>query len=182
MTPLRWKPLLAAGLCSGLLQVVAGVATYVAGVYFAPWSGFVSLALLAAAVVFGLRWYVTHVLDRRTTYVGALFAGVTIAVVTGLVYVVYNFISVSLLYPHFLDDMAQARFAAQANGLDPARATDLLASLRASTTLSGVIAANLRGFCVLGTAISALAALGFLYAFPPRPGGAPIASRGATAI
>ena len=133
MTPLRWKPLLAAGLCSGLLQVVAGVAMYVAGVYFAPWSGFVSLALLAAAVVFGLRWYVTHVLDRRTTYVGALFAGVTIAVVTGLVYVVYNFISVSLLYPHFLDDMAQARFAAQANGLDPARVVIIPREARANT-------------------------------------------------
>ena len=181
MTAFRWKPLLAAGLCSGLLQVAAGVAMYVAGVYFAPWSALVSLGLLATALVVGLRWYVTHVLER-TTYAGALFAGVTIAVVTGLVYVVYNFISVSFLYPHFLDDMARARFAVQANGLDPARAAELLASVRASTTLSGVMAANLLGFCVFGTAISALVALGFRYAFPPRSGGARIASGDVTAI
>ena len=184
MPVLHWKPLLTAGLCSGLVQVTAGVTMYVAGVYFAPWSGLVSLALLAAAVVVGLKWYVTHVLDRRITYVAALLAGVAIAVVTGLVYVTYNVISVTLVYPHFLDDMARARFAAiQTGGADPAQAADLLASLRARTTLAGVVAANLRAFCFFGTAISALVAIGLRYAFPPRPREArPMGSRGAAAI
>jgi hypothetical protein len=169
MPALRWKPLLVAGIGSGLVQVAAGMTMYVLGVYFAPWSGLVSLALLAAALVLGVWWYVIHVLHRQVTYVTALLAGLAIAVATGLVYATYNVLSVSFVYPHFLEDMAEARVAArQAGGLDTAHAAELLASLRASTTLASVVASNLRAFCLFGTVVSALAALGFRSAFPPR--------------
>ena len=36
------KALIGVGVLAGLAQVVAGVAMYLAGVYFAPWSTFVS--------------------------------------------------------------------------------------------------------------------------------------------
>lgn len=168
MPALQWKPVLAAGICAGLVQVAAGVTMYLAGVYFAPWSGLVSLVLLAASIVVGVRWYVAHVLERQVTYVTAFLAGAGIAVVAGLVYVTYNILSVSLVYPNFLEDMARARLAAQAGSLDPSQAAARLASLRRSTTLTGVVTANLRAFCLFGTVISALAAVGFHLAFPSR--------------
>ena len=170
MPDLRWRSLLLAGTCSGLVQVAAGIAMYTAGLYFAPWSGGVSRLLLAAGIIAGVRWYVVHVIDRRVTYSTALVAGVVIAVVTGLVYAAYNVVSVTFLYPGFLEDLAQARFAmGQGSSVDPARASDLLASLRAETTLSSVVVGNVRGMCLVGTAVSVLSAVGFRFAFPPRP-------------
>jgi hypothetical protein len=78
------------------------------------------------------------------------------------VYVTYNIVSISFVYPHFLEDMAQAQFARrQSPGLDQSQARWMLESLRAQTTIGGVAANNLRAFCLVGTVLSALTAIGF---------------------
>lgn len=141
MRRLQWKPLIVAGLLSGLVQVVAGVIMYVSGVYFAAWSALVNLLLLTACVAGSIRWYVTRGSGGRATYLTALFAGVIMTVSTALVYAIYNIVSITFLYPGFLDSMARAF----PGGERP--------------TLGLVVANNLRGFCLWGTILSALAAL-----------------------
>ena len=157
---LRWRPLLAAGLVSGLAQIVAGVVMYLSGVYFAAWSALVSLLLLAVGIAGGTRWYVVRVLGGRSTYLTALLVGIVIGVSTGLVYVIYNIVSISFVYPHFLEDMVQAEFARrQSAGLDPSRARQVLDTLRARTTIGTVVANNLRAFSLFGAVLSALTAI-----------------------
>ena len=64
----NWKTLIAIGLVAGLIQVVTRVAMYVAGVYFAPWSIFVSRLVLIVCIVFGIRWYRDSALRGQITY------------------------------------------------------------------------------------------------------------------
>ena len=45
------KALIGVGLMAGTAQAVAGVAMYLAGVYFAPWSIFISLFVLLLCIV-----------------------------------------------------------------------------------------------------------------------------------
>ena len=96
---------------------------------------------------------------EHLTYGRALFVGAAIAVCTGLVYAVYNVVSVSLVYPHFLDDMAQARIARQQARLSDASQMSALAeSVRATTTLGRVIRGNVIGLSVTGAVVSLLTA------------------------
>jgi hypothetical protein len=80
----NWKILTAIGLLAGLIQVAAGVAMYLAGVYFASWSMFPSLLVLLLCIVFGTRWYRDAVLKGHITYGQALIVGIVISVSTGL--------------------------------------------------------------------------------------------------
>src|SRR3954471_22832734 len=86
-----------AALAAGVLQVIAGVSMYLAGVYFAPWSMAVSLGVLLVCIVAATRW------QAPGTYRQAVVVGMVISTGTGLVYAVYNFISISFFYPSFLD-------------------------------------------------------------------------------
>ncbi len=157
-----WAPLAILALVCGLVQVTAGVVLYLLGVYFEPWSLRLMMVLQAAYIVVGNRWYGTHVLRGQTTYWKALIVGIVISVGVGLVYAIYNLVSVSFVYAHFLEDMVQAQFASESVGMDPARAAQLLESLRAGVTLSGLAIANLIGAARFGTMLSLLISLGFL--------------------
>ena len=159
--PLRWAPLFVVGLVSGLAQVIAGVIMYLSGVYFEPWSLWVIIAELAAGIAVGNWWYGRHVLGGRTTYWKALLIGVVISVSTGLVYITYNIVSISFVYPHFLEDMVQAQFARASVGMDAARAAQLLDSLRAEITLRTLVTGNLRGASTVGTLLSILISVAF---------------------
>jgi len=158
----RWAPLVVVGLVAGLLHVLVGVVLYLSGVYFEPWSLRVMIGLLAACIAIGTWWYGKHVLGGRTTYWKALLAGVVISVCSGLVYVTYNIASISFVYGHFLEDMVQAAFARASVGMDPARAAQLLDSLRAEFTLRNVVVGNLMAVCRIGTMLSVVISLGFL--------------------
>jgi uncharacterized protein DUF4199 len=107
------KVLMGVGVIAGVVQAMAGVVMYLAGVYFAPWSIIVSLFLLLVCIVVGARWYTAHCLNGEINYFQALSVGIAISVSTGLVYAVYNMVSISWFYPHFLDELVRAR-------LDPA--------------------------------------------------------------
>jgi hypothetical protein len=160
--PLRWGPLCLAGLAAGLVHVATGVVLYVSGVYFQPWSVPVMVVLLAACIASGNWWYGTHVMMGQTSYGRALLVGAVISVSSGLIYAAYNVVSISFVYPRFLEDMVQASFARDSIGLDPAAAAQLLDSLRAQLTLRNVAIGNLTAVCSLGIVLSLLISLGFL--------------------
>jgi Protein of unknown function (DUF4199) len=161
-TRFRWAPLVVVGLVSGFVHVAAGVIMYLSGVYFAPWSVRFMTALLAVCIVAGNWWYGKHVLGGCTTYWKALLVGVVISVSTGLVYITYNVVSISFVYPHFLEDMIQAEFARASVGMDAAGAAQLLDSLRAEITLRTIVAGNFAAVCRLGTMLSVLISVGFI--------------------
>jgi len=160
--PIRWAPLVAVGLVCGLVQVAVGVVMYLSGVYFEAWSLRMMTALLAVCIVAGNWWYGNHVLAGHTTYWKALVVGIVISVSMGLVYVAYNAVSISFVYAHFLDDVVQAEFARASVGMGPARAAQLLDSLRSEFTLRNLVVGNLTAVSRLGTVYSILISVGFL--------------------
>jgi hypothetical protein len=97
--------------------------------------------------------------EKHLTYGRALFVGAAIAVCTGLVYAVYNVVSVSFVYPHFLEDMAQARIARQQARLTDASQMSALAErVRATTTLGRGVLGNMTGLSVTGAVVSLMTA------------------------
>jgi hypothetical protein len=160
--PLRWGPLLKVGLLASLANVIVGVVLYLSGVYFEPWALRVMTGLLLVYVAAGNWWYGKHVLRGHTTYPKAVLVGIVISVMTGLVYVIYNVVSISFVYGHFLEDMIQAEFARASAGMDTASAAQLLDSLRAQMTLKTLVVGNLMAVSRLGTAFSVLVSIGFL--------------------
>jgi uncharacterized protein DUF4199 len=152
----NWKILIAIGFLAGLIQVATGVAMYVAGVYFTSWSMFPSLLVLLLCIVFGTRWYRDSVLKGQITYGQALMVGIVISVTTGVVYAIYNIISISFIYPHFLEDMISVNLT-----LVPAsqRTPEFIAAMRESITAKTIALSNLIRLSVIGTIISVFASL-----------------------
>jgi hypothetical protein len=150
------KVLIGVGVIAGIVQVVAGVAMYLAGVYFAPWSILVNLFLLLVCIVVGTRWYTAHCLNGEITYLQALSVGIAISVLTGLVYAVYNLVSISWFYPNFLDEVAQVRLAQAAPHQQSA---DSFASIRAEVTAPGIAISNLIRLSIVGSLLSLLSSL-----------------------
>jgi Protein of unknown function (DUF4199) len=156
---LQWGLVLRAGAIAGLVEVVAGIVMYLSGVYFASWSGPVSLLVLAGSIALAQKWYSARTAPQPMGYALAFVVGIIVAAMTAAIYVAYNFISVSFVYPHFIEQMIDARFAQQhLSGMSQQQANELLTRLRAETTLSAVAAANFRFLAVMGTAIAALLA------------------------
>lgn len=152
----NWKILIAIGLVAGLIQVAVGVAMYMAGVYFVAWSIVPSLFVLLLCIVFGTRWYRDSVLKGHITYGQALIVGIVISVMTGIVYAVYNIISISFIYPRFLEDLVSVNVARL-----PAsqRTPEFIAAMRESITANTIALSNLIRLSVMGTIISAFASL-----------------------
>jgi len=161
-TWIEWAPLVKVGLVAGLVQVVTGIVLYLSGVYFEPWSLRLIMLLTVVSIGAGNWWYGKHVLNGQTTYFRALLVGVVISVLIAAVYVTYNLVSVSLIYPHFLEDMVQAQFDRTSAGLDPAQVAQSLGSLRAEATLRNLAVGNFVSACRFGTLASTVVALGFL--------------------
>ncbi len=159
--PIRWAPLITLGAICGVVNVTVGVVLYLSGVYFQPWALVLMTLLLPAYIAVGNWWYGTHVLGGHTTYPKALLVGIAISVMTALIYVAYNVVSITFVYAHFLDDMIQAEFARASAGMDASSAGRLLDTLRAERTLRSLVVGNLMAVCRIGTACSVLIALGF---------------------
>jgi hypothetical protein len=160
MQKLRWKVLLGIGLTAGILQALAGVVMYVAGVYFAAWSMLVSGGVLILCIVLGTRWYRDNVLGGTLTYSQALIIGIVISVSTGIIYALYNAISISFLYPNFLDDMIRDGVARiQASGLSSQQKTELVDSVKRDSTLPRIAFGNLIRLSIVGTIFSSITSL-----------------------
>lgn len=141
---------------AGVVQAIAGITMYLAGVYFAPWSMLVSLVVLLLCIVVGTRWYTVKYLKDEITYLQALIVGIIISVSTGLVYAVYNMVSISFFYPEFLDEAVRIRMAQTvAQGLSP----ESFDSLRAGVTASGIAIPNLIRLSIAGSLLSLASSL-----------------------
>ena len=151
------KALIGIGVSAGVAQVLAGVVMYLAGVYFAPWSIFVSLIVLLVCIVVGTRWYREHYLNGEMTYLQALGVGVAISVSTGVIYAVYNLVSIAWLYPGFLDEVARARMATS-TGVNEQGANSF-ATMRAEVSALGIAIPNLIRISVVGTILSLMSSL-----------------------
>ena len=147
----KWKPLIAVGLVAGLTQVATGVAMYLAGIYFVSWSMFVSLAVLFLCIVLGTLWYRASALNGQISYGQAFIVGIVISVSTGIVYAVYNLISISFIYPNFLENVINASVASV-----PAsqRTPEFIAAVRESITAKTIALSNLLRLSALGTFLS----------------------------
>ena len=150
------RVLIGIGVVCGLAQVVAGVAMYLAGVYFAPWSMFVNVFLLLVCIVVGTRWYAAHCLNGKITYSQALSVGIVVSISTGLIYALYNLISISWFYPNFLDEVVRARMAHQ--GVEQ-QSTASFAAMRAEVSALGIAIPNLIRLSLLGSILSLLTSL-----------------------
>jgi len=148
------KALIGIGVLAGLAQVVAGVTMYLAGVYFAPWSMFLSLFLLLLCIVVGTKWYAAHYLNGKITYLQALSVGVVISISTGLIYALYNLISISWFYPNFLDEEVRERMA---QAMIPGSAS--FAAMRAEISALGIAVPNLIRLSVFGSILALLTSL-----------------------
>jgi hypothetical protein len=102
---------MAMGLLAGLIQVAAGVLMYVFGIYFVPWSIAISLAVLMLCIAYLTRRYRDSALKGQLSYRQAFIIGVVISVCTGIVYAVYNLISISFIYRNFLENMPEGMTA-----------------------------------------------------------------------
>jgi uncharacterized protein YebE (UPF0316 family) len=160
MQKLNWRVLLTIGLAAGISQTLAGIAMYLAGVYFAAWSMLVSVLLLLLCIVLGTRWYRNNILGGTITYFQALIVGIVISVSTGITYALYNVISVSFFYPHFLDDMIRNAVARiQASGLGSEQTAELIASVKRNATLPKIALGNLVRLSIIGSLLSAITSL-----------------------
>src|SRR4030095_6135106 len=94
------------------------------------------------------------------TYLQALTIGIVISVSTGIIYVLYNVISISFIYPHFLDDMIRDGVARiQASGLSSEQTAELVASLKRDATLPKIALGNLIRLSIVGAVISSITAI-----------------------
>jgi len=152
----NWKTLIAIGLLAGLIQVGTGVAMYVAGVYFAPWSILVSVLVLLLCIVFGMRWYRDSAQNGQITYGQALMVGIVISVSTGMVYAVYNIVSIQFIYSRFLEELISLNVAGA-----PAteRTPEFIAAVRERVTANTIALANLIRLSVVGTILSVFASM-----------------------
>ena len=79
--------------------------------------------------------------------------GVAISASIAVVYVTYNLVSVTFIYPHFLEEMVLAEFDRASVGLDTAQAAQLLGSLRTEVTLQNLAVGNFVSACRFGTMV-----------------------------
>lgn len=150
------KVLVGLGVIAGVVQVVAGVIMYLAGVYFSPWSMLVTGLLLLVCIVIGTRWYAVHYLNGGITYSPALKIGIVISICTGVVYAVYNLVSITWFYPNFLDELVRARLESNVPS-QPDSAS--FSSMRADVSVAGIAISNLIRLSILGTLMSLLTSL-----------------------
>jgi Protein of unknown function (DUF4199) len=143
------------GMVAGLIQAVAGIVMYVAGVYFTAWSMLVTMLVWLVCVVVGTRWYRAKFLHNKLTYVQALIIGIVISVCTGLIYAVYNIVSISFFYPNFLDDFVRARMDQATSPQNP----ESFASMRAQVSTAAIATSNLIRLAIFGSVLSLLTSL-----------------------
>ena len=147
------KALLLVGLIAGIVQAVFGIAMYVAGVYFSSWSMLVTVVVLVLCIVIGTRWYTAKYLNNEISYSQAVIVGIVISVCTGLVYAIYNIVSVSFFYPRFLDDLATLRME-----LDH-QSTQSFESVRSRLSVPAIALSNLVRLSIVGSLFSLLTSL-----------------------
>ena len=121
---------------------------------FFSWSIFINVFVLLLCIAFGTRWYTAHFMGGHITSTDALVIGALISVFTGLVYAIYNIVSVSFIYPHFLDDLV--RFRAARTPLSE-QTPEIIAAMRARITAPRLAWSNFVLLAGTGSLLSLIA-------------------------
>lgn len=152
------KELLTVGSVAGAVQVAAGVLMYLTGVYFAPWSILVSLFVLLSSVTWACRRSAARLRADgiRPRWLDMVKAGIAASVGTAVIYATYNVVSITYVYPHFLDDMARASVEMEAARRLPVQSFD---AVRGDLSASRIALGNLLRLSVFGSILSAVVAL-----------------------
>ena len=150
------KVLVGLGVIAGVVQVVAGVIMYLAGFYFSPWSMLVTGLLLLVCIAVGTWWYAMHYSNGGITYSQALKVGIVISISTGLVYAIYNLVSINWFYPNFLDELVRARLESTVPS-QPDNAS--FSARRAEVSAAAIAISNLIRLSIMGTLMSLLTSL-----------------------
>lgn len=94
------------------------------------------------------------------TYSQALIIGIVISVSTGIIYALYNVISISFIYSNFLDEMIRDGVARiQASGLSSEQTSELVASLKSNATAPKIAIGNLIRLSLIGAVISVVTSI-----------------------
>ena len=115
----------------------------------------VSVLVLLLCIVVGTKLYKARFLNGEISYLQAVTTGVVISLATGLVYAVYNMLSISFFYPHFLDEMVQVRIAQQAARQQSHESFEVM---RAGISAAGIATSNFIRLSVIGSILSAISA------------------------
>jgi hypothetical protein len=151
----NWKALLLLGLAAGVIQALTGVVMYLAGIYFASWTMILNFVVLVLCIALGTRWYREQHLGSKISYGQAVVAGIVISVATGIIYAIYNVVSISFFYPHFLEDMVRAGTARiQASGASPAEQIEMIDTLKSTATIPIIAVGNLIRLSIIGSVLS----------------------------
>jgi hypothetical protein len=157
---LHWKKLVVLGLTAGGLQVAAGVIMYLEGLYFIQGSFFISLAVLLSCIVTESRWYRNSILHGEINFVTSFLVCAFIGVSTGVMYALYNVISISFFYPHFLEDWVRSQTAyIQASGLDSDQTKAMIETIKKNTTMPRIALSNLISLSTWGIIMSLVTSL-----------------------
>ncbi|MEO8043102.1 MAG: DUF4199 domain-containing protein [Acidobacteriota bacterium] len=148
----KWNlnALVVIALVAGLIQAAAGVVMYFSGFYFSPWSMLVTSIVMLLCIVLGTKVYRDKYTTEKFTYGQAFITGAAIGIGTGVVYAIYNLISINFFYPHFLDEVARTYAATGAFSFE---------TIRASLSPMVIAVPNLLRLSVGGIVLSALVAL-----------------------
>ena len=103
------------------------------------------------------------------TYSQALIVGIVISVSTGIIYALYNVISISFIYSHFLDEMIRDGVARiRASGLSSQQTTELVASMTRDATLPKIALGNLIRLSIIGAVLSIVTSIFLRGKGPPE--------------
>ena len=140
---LKWKPLLSVCIISGLIQVIVGVIMYLAGFYFHPLSSIVSIVVVILCLILGLLWYRNNHMNGEGSYSQILIVGVFISISIGIIYALYNIISINFFYPHFMEDLINARAEIlKSRGLSDKQIEQMISFARTQLTAAGMAVRN----------------------------------------
>lgn len=150
-----WSPLLLVGLVCGLIHVVVGIILYLSGHYFESLSSIASIVTVLLCIIFGIIWYRNKYMKDDASYPRILLVGIIISISIGIIYAIYNVISMNYFYPNFMSDLsnAQAHKLAQ-RGLSQAEIDNTISLAKTRYTVASIAFMNFIFLSIIGTVCS----------------------------
>lgn len=136
------KIVLLMGIISGMVQILAGIIMYICDIYFERWSLAISLFILGLCILIATIVYLKIL--PKSTYRSLLLTGILVGVCTGLLYLVYNIISISFFYPDFISQAIAASDPADSGKMESLNQNTLVASI----ALSGFLLLSISGLII----------------------------------
>lgn len=142
------KRILVYGLTAGLIQVLCGIIMYYAGIYFKSWSILISAAVLVVFIYATIKDYSAK--SGISAYWKLVIPGTVVGLLCGVIYSIYNLISIKYFYPEFIDEAISALFLKRSIGLRGDQLEILNNELHTDLTLGSIAFSNLLLLSLIG--------------------------------